>query len=94
MGGGGGGAGGIKLLYGHNLLCLYEKTCYDNRTARIDHQMCLSKSKCWHSNNCLPFKSALFHENKFITERNIYKRHHNENFGDKRLLKMLSLGST
>ncbi len=27
----------------------------------FDHQMSLSKSKCWYSNNCLYFLNVLFH---------------------------------
>ncbi len=30
-------------------------------TKYFDYQMSLSKGKCWNSNNCLQFQSALFH---------------------------------
>jgi hypothetical protein len=59
----------------------------------FNHQMSLSKSKCWHSNNCLPFLKCVVSLRWIYYSRNIYKRHCNENFREKRLLKML-IGST
>jgi hypothetical protein len=32
-----------------------------NMDFNFDHQMSLSKSECWYSNNCLHFYSTLFH---------------------------------